>query len=244
VVVNDMADVNIDVELVKRGAGEVAREKEELLSLTNGCICCTLREDLLRTLLTLAAKREVDYIVVEGSGISEPLPVAETFTFVEPLTQRSLSQYAMLDTMVTVVDGPQFMSDFRSEDLLATRGMEATPEDQRSLSHLLADQIDFSNVILLNKIDLLSPEERSSLSTLLKTMNPAARVYETSHSQLPLSAILNTGLFSMKAAADHPNWLVEARIGDHKPETLESVTVCARVCTYIYICLCMCVCIC
>ena len=221
-----MADVNIDAELVRRGAGEVAHEKEELLSLTNGCICCTLREDLLRTLLSLSAKREVDYIVVEGSGISEPLPVAETFTFVEPTTQRSLSQYATLDTMVTVVDGPQFLADFRSEDLLATRGMEVTPEDKRSLSHLLADQIDFSNVILLNKCDVLSDSERATLRTLLRTMNPNARVYETTRSQLPLSAILNTGLFSLKAAEQHPNWLVEDRIGVHKPETLECVRVC------------------
>ena len=221
VVVNDMADVNIDAELVRRGAGEVAHEREELLSLTNGCICCTLREDLLRTLLQLATSRSVDYIVVEGSGIAEPLPVAETFTFVEPVTQRSLGQYARLDTLVTVVDGPAFLHDFNSKDLLATREMEAAPGDERTVSQLLADQVEFANVILLNKCDMMDEESKAQLQALLHRLNPLAALHCTTHGQLELGNILNTNLFSMDVAAQHPMWLQEAREGEHKPETLE-----------------------
>jgi G3E family GTPase len=252
-----MADVNIDAALVQQGAGAVAQEQEKLLSLTNGCICCTLREDLLRTLLDVAASQAVDYIVVEGSGISEPLPVAETFTFVEPESGRSLGQYCRLDTMVTVVDGPAFLRDFNSGDLLATRNMAAAPGDERSISQLLADQvkdscifyivslhtfewflvfylrfyfidflrsslqIEFSNVVLLNKCDVLSEEDRGRLSVLLASLNPGASIHTTTRSVIPLDAIINTRKFELARAEEHPMWLKEARIGEHKPETLE-----------------------
>jgi G3E family GTPase len=223
VIVNDMADVNIDAELVKQ-AGNISEVREQLVELSNGCICCTLREDLLRSLLDVAASRRVDYVVVEGSGISEPLPVAETFTFVEPTTKRCLAQYARLDTLVTVVDGPAFLKDFECEDFLSTRGMATGPTDERKLSHLLADQIEFANVVLLNKCDRLSDSDRQLLHTLLARMNPDARIIDTINSGVDLPLILNTKLFSMEKAEANPLWLREARYAEHVPESIEFVT--------------------
>jgi G3E family GTPase len=220
-----MADVNIDAELVQQGL--TIEAKEELVELSNGCICCTLREDLLKSIVELVTRGGIDYIVVEGSGISEPLPVAETFTFVEPSSQRALGQYARLDTLVTVVDGFAFLQDYQSEDLLCSRGMGATNADERTLAQLLADQIEFSNVILVNKCDRLSDEKRHELMTLVMRMNPAARVFETSHGNVDLSAILNTRLFSIEKAEKNPQWLREARYAEHVPETIEYVHVCS-----------------
>lgn len=220
VIVNDMSEINIDGGLVRRGGSELSRVDEKLVEMSNGCICCTLREDLLVEVRRLAEERRFDYLLIESSGISEPLPVAETFEF-EDADGRSLGEFAKLDTMVTVVDAANFINDYNGGEELKDRGLEMGPEDARSISHLLIDQIEFADVILLNKVDACSDEIRGIIRGIIKKINPRAKIIESVRGQIDLSEVLSTGLFDMEQARESPNWMQEARTGDHTPETEE-----------------------
>lgn len=219
VIVNDMSEINIDSRLVKDGGAGLSRTEETLVEMTNGCICCTLRDDLLIEVSRLARENRFDYLLIESTGISEPLPVAVTFTF-EDETGHSLSQVARLDTMVTVVDAAKFLDDFNSVDDLKDRQLEMGADDERSIGDLLIDQIEFANVLVMNKTDLVSAEERERLRGILRHLNPAARIVESEHGRVPLDAILNTGLFNMEEAEQSAGWLKELN-GHHTPETEE-----------------------
>lgn len=228
VIVNDMSEVNIDAALIQKGEASLNYRDEKLVAMSNGCICCTLREDLLVEVTNLARSGKFDYLVIESSGISEPLPVAETFTF-QDQDGDSLSDFARLDTMVTVVDGYNFLRDYNmasteagaaSVETLGERKMGVSETDSRTVVHLLTDQVEFANVILLNKTDLMTPEEVSQLKSVLVRLNPLAKIYTTVRSCVPLSAVLHTGLFSFREAKSNPGWLRELR-GEHTPETEE-----------------------
>lgn len=219
VIVNDMAEMNIDAELIK-DTGTIRQQEEKLVQLSNGCICCTLREDLLVEVMKLANQQRFDYLVIESSGISEPLPVAETFTFQDEKGQ-CLGDHARLDTMVTVLDAANFFNEFTSRDFLKDRGSEMSPDDTRSIVELMIDQIEFANVIVLNKTDKVTSHEKEQIMKIIETLNPKAKVYETTYSRIDLDNVINTGLFSMEAASLAPMWLKEARIGEHIAETEE-----------------------
>ena len=219
VIVNDMSEVNIDAALVERGGAALSRTEEKLVEMSNGCICCTLREDLLVEVRKLAAERRFDYLVIESTGISEPLPVAETFTFAGE-DGRSLGDFARLDTMVTVVDSRSFMRDFQEADYLADRGESLGEGDVRTVTDLLTDQVEFCDIIVLNKTDLVSPAELARLRAIMHRLNPRARVIETDHGRVRLHDVLNTGLFDFEKAAQAPGWLAVMR-GDEQPETEE-----------------------
>lgn len=219
VIVNDMSEVNIDASLIRDGVAQLSRTEEKIVEMSNGCICCTLREDLLKEVARLAKERRFDYLLIESTGIAEPLPVAETFTF-EDEEGNSLSNLSRLDTMVTVVDGYNFLNDFQSTDLIMERGQSMGEGDERTVVDLIVDQIEFADVIVINKTDLLSAEKIAHLEGILKTFNPRARIMTTSHGQIPLDGVLNTGLFNFEEAAQAPGWLRELR-GEHIPETLE-----------------------
>jgi len=219
VIVNDMSEVNIDAALVRDGGAELSRTDEKLVEMSNGCICCTLREDLLVEVDRLAKEGRFDQLVIESTGIAEPLPVAETFTF-ESEDGRSLGEVARLDTMVTVVDAFNFLRDYSSRDSIQSRGESMGEEDQRTVVDLLIDQIEFCDVIVLNKIDLISDEERERLMGVLHTLNPRARIEIATFGQVPLDRVLNTGLFDFDEASKAPGWLQELR-GTHTPETEE-----------------------
>jgi G3E family GTPase len=214
VIVNDMSEVNIDGSEVAREV-TLSRSEERLVEMTNGCICCTLREDLLVEITRLARDGRFDYLVIESSGISEPLPVAETFTFIDP-SGGALDDVARLDTMVTVVDGVNFRRDFDAD-----RRVEAdAPEDERELSDLLVDQAEFADVILISKTDLMTAGEVDELTAVLRRLNPVAEIVPMSMGRIGLDRILDTGLFSLEKAATAPGWLRELR-GTHVPETEE-----------------------
>jgi G3E family GTPase len=217
VIVNDMSEINIDAQLLAKGEAQLSRTDEKLVEMSNGCICCTLREDLLEEVANLAKDGRFDYLVVESTGISEPLPVAETFTFADE-QGRSLSDLARLDTLVTVVDALHFQADFNSLDALYDRGIGLDDRDVRSIVDLLVDQIEFANVILLNKADLVSAEQLARITALLAHLNPEARILTTTQAQIQLEQVLNTGLFDFQQAETHDNWLQEPR-GSHTPET-------------------------
>lgn len=219
VIVNDMSEVNVDAALVRDGGAALSRTEEKLVEMSNGCICCTLREDLLVEVAALAKAGRFDYLVIESTGIGEPLPVAETFTF-EDDEGRSLSKIARLDTMVTVVDARNFLDDYASDDLLGDRGESLGAEDLRTVATLLVDQIEFCDVIVVNKADLVSPAELSRLLSILHTLNPRARLEITQHGRVDLASVLDTGLFDFEQAAQAPGWLKEMR-GEHVPETEE-----------------------
>ena len=219
VIVNDMSEVNIDAQLLREGGAELSRQEEKLVEMSNGCICCTLREDLLVEITRLAKESRFDYLLIETTGISEPLPIAETFTFADD-DGTSLADVATLDTMVTVVDGYNFLKDYRSQDALASRGESLGEEDERTVADLLVDQIEFCDVLILNKTDLMAPSEIGQLEGILKTLNPRARIIHSSFGKVPLSRIMNTGLFDFDQAAEAPGWLQELR-GEHVPETEE-----------------------
>ncbi len=214
VIVNDMSEINIDVRLVRDGGAELSRVDEELVEMTNGCICCTLREDLLDEVARLAREDRFDYLLVESSGISEPLPVAETFTFVDD-GGTSLSEVARLDTMVTVVDAYNFIRDYRSSDELAERGLAVSEEDTRSIVDLLVEQVEFADVILINKIDLVEPDAVNQLEAILSRLNPGAKIVRIDHGQVELDEILNTGRFDFELAALSPEWLQNSHDHDH-----------------------------
>lgn len=219
VIVNDMSEVNIDASLVRGGQAALSRTEEKLVEMSNGCICCTLREDLLQEVAELAKDGRFDYLLVESTGISEPMPVAETFTFADDAGQ-SLSDVAELDTMVTVVDAGNFLRDFGSEDDLVDRKMGLNDDDQRNVVDLLTDQVEFANVILLNKCDLIDEAEKITLLGILRNLNPQARIIETVRGGIDLAAIMGTGLFSLDEASAQPGWLEVPR-GEEQPETDE-----------------------
>lgn len=219
VIVNDMSEVNIDAQLVREGSADLSRAEEKLVEMSNGCICCTLREDLLVEITRLAKEDRFDYLLIESTGISEPLPVAETFTFRDE-DGTSLSDVAELDTMVTVVDGYNFLKDYTSRDFLTDRGESMGEGDERTVVDLLVDQIEFCDVLVLNKTDLMAPHEIARLEGILKSLNPRADIVHTSFGKLPLDRVMNTGRFNFDDAADAPGWLKEMR-GEHVPESEE-----------------------
>jgi G3E family GTPase len=219
VIVNDMSEVNIDAALVKSGDANLSRTEEQLVEMSNGCICCTLREDLLIEVRRLARDGRFDYLLIESTGISEPMPVAETFTF-EDEEGDSLSLVAELDTMVTVVDAGNFMKDFGSWDDLTDRRLGLSEEDTRNIVDLLVDQVEFANVILVNKTDLISPYELEQLTRILRQLNAEAKILTTTESRVELSEIMGTGLYSLSEAETQPGWLEVPR-GEEETETEE-----------------------
>lgn len=219
VIVNDMGDVNIDADLIKQGGSELRHTEEKLVEMSNGCICCTLREDLLEEITNIANENRFDYLLIESTGISEPLPVAETFTF-EDENGTSLSDIAALDTMVTVVDAFNFLKDYSSQDFLYQRGETAGETDERTVVDLLVEQVEFADVIILNKADLVSAGDMQQLIGIIKTFNTRARIIVSMFGKVPLDEVLGTGLFDFDEASMAPGWLKELR-GEHIPETLE-----------------------
>ncbi|TVP91992.1 MAG: GTP-binding protein [Pseudomonadaceae bacterium] len=218
VIVNDMSEINIDGAEVQRDVS-LNRAEEKLVEMSNGCICCTLREDLLEEVARLASEGRFDYLLIESTGISEPLPVAETFTFRDE-QGRSLSDMARLDTMVTVVDGLNFLRDYQAADSLASRGETLGEEDVRSVTDLLIEQVEFADVILISKMDLISTADREELQAILRSLNADAEIIPAVMGQVPLDKVLNTGRFSFERASQAPGWLKEMR-GEHVPETEE-----------------------
>jgi G3E family GTPase len=218
VIVNDMSEINVDAQLVRDGGAQLSRLEERLVEMTNGCICCTLREDLLVEIGNLALDGKFDYLLIESSGISEPLPVAETFTFPLDESGRSLGDIARLDTMVTVVDAQNMLSQLQSVETLADKAMAVSEEDDRTIAHLLVDQIEFANVLVLNKCDLVDEAELAKLEELLKKLNPTAHVIRSVKSVVPLASILNTGRFDFEQASAFDEWLTQE---PHTPETEE-----------------------
>ncbi|SDS41760.1 GTPase, G3E family [Pseudomonas asplenii] len=218
VIVNDMSEINIDGSEVQRDVS-LNRAEEKLVEMSNGCICCTLREDLLEEVGRLARDGRFDYLLIESTGISEPLPVAETFTFRDE-TDQSLADVARLDTMVTVVDGMNFLLDYQAAESLASRGETLGEEDERSITDLLIEQVEFADVILISKIDLISSQEREELMAILARLNSQAEIIPMVMGEVPLAKILNTGRFDFERAAQAPGWLQELR-GEHVPETEE-----------------------
>jgi G3E family GTPase len=219
VIVNDMSEVNIDASLLDSGGANLSRTEEKIVEMTNGCICCTLREDLLMEVGRLAKEGRFDYLLIESTGISEPLPVAETFTFAGEDGSR-LSDFARLDTMVTVVDAMNFLNDFNEAASLRERGESLGEEDHRTVSDLLIEQIEFCDVIVLNKIDLVDDDERVFLRETLHKLNPRARILEATMGNIPLAEVRNTGRFRFEGAPQAHGWLKELR-GEHTPETEE-----------------------
>ncbi|KJE34868.1 4-hydroxytetrahydrobiopterin dehydratase [Thalassospira sp. HJ] len=221
VIVNDMSEVNIDADLVRNGGSELSQTDEKLVEMTNGCICCTLRDDLLAEVRRLAEQDRFEYLLIESTGISEPLPVAATFDFRDENGQ-SLGDIAKLDTMVTVVDAARMIADYSSTDMLTDRGESLGDEDNRSIVDLLVDQIEFADVIVMNKLDLISDDERRSVLAIIKALNTDAEVIETSNSIVVPEKILNTGRFDFDRAQSHPLWAKELHgFADHVPETEE-----------------------
>ncbi len=218
VIVNDMSEINIDSSIVQNEV-TLNRSEEKLVEMSNGCICCTLREDLLQEVTNLALEQRFDYLVIESTGISEPLPVAETFTFADE-NGVSLSDVSTLDTMVTVVDAVNFLKDYDEAKYLQETGESLGEEDERSVADLLIDQVEFADVILMSKTDLASPLDVERLTAILKTLNTRAKVIPISLGHVDLDEVLNTGLFDFELAQQAPGWLKEMR-GDHIPETEE-----------------------
>ena len=220
VIVNDMSEVNIDADLIREST-DLSRSEEKLVEMTNGCICCTLRDDLLIEVRRLAAEGRFDYLLIESTGIAEPLPVAATFDFRDE-DGNSLSDVARLDTMVTVVDAANLLRDFSSHDFLADRGESLGEGDTRSLVNLLTEQIEFADVIVLNKVTDAGPARTDAARKIIRALNPDARVIETDRSQVQAEAIFDTGLFDFDAAHTHPMWAKELYgFAHHTPETEE-----------------------
>lgn len=217
VIVNDMSEVNIDADMVKKGG--FSRTEEKLVELQNGCICCTLREDLVKEVDKLA-KLDIDYIVIESSGISEPIPVAQSFTYEDEDLGINLAERCELDTMVTVVDASYFWEDYRSGESLLDRNQEADENDERDVIDLLIDQIEFANIILLNKVDLVDAESREELKAVLKQLNPDAQIIATEYGKVALETVLNTRLFDFEKASQGAGWIKELN-EEHIPETEE-----------------------
>jgi G3E family GTPase len=218
VIVNDMSEINIDSAIVQNEVS-LNRSEEKLIEMSNGCICCTLREDLLEEVNKLAQEGRFDYLVIESTGISEPLPVAETFTFADE-NGVSLSDVADLDTMVTVVDGVNFLKDYDEAQYLQDTGESLGEEDERSVADLLVDQVEFADIILISKTDLSKPADIERLTAVLKTLNTDAKIVPITQGQVNIDEVLSTGLFNFERAQQAPGWLKEMR-GEHVPETEE-----------------------
>lgn len=219
VIVNDMSEVNIDADLVRGGDAALARSQETLVEMTNGCICCTLRDDLLKEVRTLAEAGAFDSLVIESTGISEPLPVATTFSFRDE-DGACLGDVARLDTMVTVVDALNLLADYSSEDFLADRGESLGEDDRRSLVGLLVEQIEFADVVIVNKASTVSPEQLAVVKKLVASLNGDARIITCDHGRVPLDAVLDTGLFDEEQASEHPLWAKELYgYASHQSET-------------------------
>ena len=218
VIVNDMSEINIDASMVKSEVS-LNHSEEKLVEMSNGCICCTLREDLLLEVNKLAKDKKFDYLVIESTGISEPLPVAETFTFADE-NGVSLSDVANLDTMVTVVDAFNFLKDYEDAKYLKETGEYLGEDDERSVADLLVDQIEFADVLLISKIDLVENTDLDKLKAILRSLNTSAKIIPISNGQVQIDDVLNTGLFNFEKAQDAPGWLKEMR-GSHTPETEE-----------------------
>jgi G3E family GTPase len=223
VIVNDMSEVNIDASLIQRGTenagAALSRTEEKLVEMSNGCICCTLREDLLMEVRKLCNEDRFDYLLIESTGIGEPMPVAATFDFRDEKGE-SLNDIARIDTMVTVVDALNLLRDFSSEDLLAERGEVAGDEDNRTLAGLLTEQIEFADVIVISKIDQVTPDELYEVIGVIKALNPVAEILHAEHGDVPLRKILGTGRFDLDRASRMAGWFKELA-GDHTPETEE-----------------------
>ena len=220
VIVNDMSEVNVDADLVKN-ENTLSRTEEKLVEMSNGCICCTLREDLMVEVERLAKENRFDYLLIESTGISEPVPVAQTFSFVDEENGIDLSKFSYIDTMVTVVDAFNFFKDFGSPEMLMDRDLTDIEGDYRTIVNLLTDQIEFANVIIVNKADLVSEEHMGVLKAAIHKLNPGARILESSFSKVEPSAILNTGLFNFEEAEQSAGWIEELNKDGHTPETEE-----------------------
>lgn len=218
VIVNDMSEINIDAATLKSEVS-LNRSEEKLVEMSNGCICCTLREDLLLEVSKLASEGRFDYLVIESTGISEPLPVAETFTFTDD-DGICLSDVAVLDTMVTLVDGVNFLIDYDAAQSLQSVGESLGDEDERSVADLLIEQVEFADIILISKCDLIEADDLARLTSILKTLNTQADIIPIEAGNVPVDKILGTGLFSFENAQQAPGWLKEMR-GEHIPETEE-----------------------
>ncbi|MBH0089712.1 zinc metallochaperone GTPase ZigA [Pseudoalteromonas sp. NSLLW218] len=218
VIVNDMSDINIDAATIKSGVS-LNHSNEKLVEMSNGCICCTLREDLLVEVGKLAKEGRFDYLVIESTGISEPLPVAETFTFADE-NGNSLGDVATLDTMVTVVDAVNFLNDYEQANDLQQTGESLGEDDDRSVADLLVDQVEFADVILISKTDLITSVQLNKLTAILNTLNTQAKIIPISNGNININEVLNTGLFNFERAQQAPGWLKEMR-GEHIPETEE-----------------------
>jgi G3E family GTPase len=219
VIVNDMSEVNVDAQLVRRGDAAIDHVSERLVEMSNGCICCTLREDLLVEVARLAREGRFDHLLIESTGISEPLPVAETFTFADE-TGASLGDVARLDTMVTVVDASTFLVECDGVEDLAQRGLGLGPDDERAIVDLLVDQVEFCDVAVLNKCDLVDEETVQRVEAIVRALNPYAQLIRATNSEVPLERILDTGLFDLERAEQSAGWLQVAR-GEEQPETDE-----------------------
>ncbi|MDW7693973.1 GTP-binding protein [Flammeovirgaceae bacterium SG7u.111] len=220
VIVNDMSEVNVDADLVK-SENTLSRTEEKLVEMSNGCICCTLREDLMVEVEKLAKEKRFDYLLIESTGISEPIPVAQTFSFVDEEQNIDLSRFSYVDTMVTVVDAFNFFKDFGSRETLMDRDMTDMEEDYRTIVNLLTDQIEFANVILLNKADLVDEETLGILKAMIHKLNPKAKIIESSFGKISSDEILNTGLFDFEEAEQSAGWQEELNKEEHTPETEE-----------------------
>jgi G3E family GTPase len=220
-IVNDMSEINIDAALVRDGGANLSRTEEKLVEMTNGCICCTLRDDLLMEVRALATQGRFDYLLIESTGIAEPLPVAATFDFRDENGQ-SLSDISRLDTMVTVVDTANLLKDYASVDFLADRGETAGEGDNRSIIDLLVEQIEFADVVILNKFNTATPEQRIAARQIVASLNADARIIEADFGKVDLKEVVGTGRFDFNKAEQHPLWFKELHgFKDHVPETEE-----------------------
>ena len=220
VIVNDMSEVNVDANLVA-SENTLSRTEEKLVEMSNGCICCTLREDLMEEVERLALEKRFDYLLIESTGISEPIPVAQTFSFVDEDNGIDLSRFSYVDTMVTVVDAANFFRDFGSPETLVDRNLTDIEGDDRTIVNLLIDQVEFANVIVLNKVDAVSEEHLGILKSTLKKLNPNADLIETNFSKVDPKSIMNTGLFDFEEAEASAGWIEELNKEEHTPETEE-----------------------
>ncbi|MDK3961213.1 GTP-binding protein [Staphylococcus pseudintermedius] len=221
VIVNDMSEVNIDKDLVAEGGG-LSRTDEKLVELSNGCICCTLRDDLLKEVERIVKRGGIDQIVIESTGISEPVPVAQTFSYVDEALGIDLTEICRLDTMVTVVDANRFIKDYQSGDMLLDRDQAVGEDDERTIADLLIDQIEFCDVLILNKIDLVSEEEANRLEAMLRKLQPTAKLIRAVNAQVNIDEVLETRRFNFEAASQSAGWLQELEAGGHATHTPET----------------------
>ena len=219
IIVNDMSEINIDTQLILRGNGKLSRTDEKLVEMSNGCICCTLREDLIQQVAALAAEKRYDYLIIESTGIGEPMPVAATFAY-ENEDLPSLMNVARLDTMVTVVDGAAFLQQLESYEDLGSTGLGASEDDDRTIADLLVDQVEFADVIVLNKTDLVSLEQIDVVKNVIKKLNPTAEILLSKFGKVDPKKILNTQRFDFEKASQSAGWILELQ-GSHNPETEE-----------------------